>query len=170
MNTPESTRHLRARDCLRRTVVVVLALPVVALAQVARDDIDRNLQERAVREREFHVDLDAAPTPVAPTPTLERSRVMLRTPGTELFDVPSRVPAPASRVGSPTTVRVPGPSLLDESQRRRQLELQSQTRMLDETQRRPLLDTQQLQFEREQRSDQVHSDIMRNSERAMRGR
>lgn len=154
------------------TVAVALVSPSMVLAQIPRDDIDRNLQERAVREREFHVDLDAPPPSIAPpSRALERSRAMLPTPGTELFDVPSRRPARAEQgaVVSPAP-RVSGPTLLDESQRRRQLELQSQTRFLDETQRRPLLESQRLQFEQEQRADQVHSDIMRNSERAMRGR
>lgn len=168
----DSSRRILMSRCTRIALAVALALPAASFAQVPRDDIDRNLQERAVREREFHVDLDAPPPSIVPpSPALERSRVMLPTPGTELFEVPSHRPARATQgaVVSPGP-RVGGATLLDESQRRRQLELQSQTRFLDETQRRPLLESQRLQFEQEQRADQVHSDIMRNSERAMRGR
>lgn len=172
MKSLDSLRRRLNSTCMRGAAAIALALPAAVFAQVARDDIDRNLQERAAREREFHVELDASPpSRVPPSPALERARVMLQTPGTGLFDVPSRAPVP-STAGAvvPSAPRASGPSLLDESQRRRQLELQSQTRFLDETQRRPLLDTQQYQFEREQRADQLHSDIMRNSERAMRGR
>lgn len=152
-------------------LLTVLCSSGLALAQVNRDDIDRNLQERAAREREFHVELEPAAPIQPPSAVLERSRVMLPTPGTELFEVPGPRLAPSQQNGA---VRArPGanrPSLLTESQRRRQLELQSQTRPLDETARRPLLDTQQLQFEREQRADRLQLEIMRNSERALRGR
>jgi hypothetical protein len=157
-----------------RTISIVAASLVLAggsLAQTARDDIDRNLQERRVREREFHVDLYDAP-PIAPqSPALTRRSVFLPTPGAGLFERSQPLRAPLRPPDAVPRSSAAEDSLqLDESQRRRQLELQSQTLPLEESLRRPMLDAQQLQFEREQRARQLQSEIMRNSERALRAR
>ncbi|HZR03595.1 MAG TPA: hypothetical protein VFA81_10540 [Burkholderiales bacterium] len=163
---------------LSTRIAVVFSLLVLAgvpwrssVAQTPRDDIDRNLQERAVREREFHIELDAVPRVLPQSPAVTRRSATLPTPGIGILEPPpSREPPPRP----PDVIVAPGVAnesfQLDESQRRRQLELQSQTRPLDESVRRPLLDRQQLQFEREQRADQLQSEIMRNSDRALRGR
>lgn len=146
-------------------------LAPMAWAQVNRDDIDRNLQERGAREREFHIELDAVPPITPQSPALTRRSVTLPTPGSGIVQPRERAAPPQRRAETTTAPSAVGGGVqLDESQRRRQLELQSQTRPLDETTRRPMLDSQQLQFEREQRANQLQLDIMRDSDRAMRNR
>jgi hypothetical protein len=162
----------------RKSLVALLAaLPAIAMSQTppARDALDRSLQERRAQESQLQLRLEGpvpVPKPLAPE-EITRS-IVLPTPGTEIL---RRQPPPAL----PSTPRVasPGPpvpssqTLLDESQRRRQLGLQTQLPATsgvptpEDVVRQQALDTQQLQFQREQRAGQLGSDIMRNSERAM---
>jgi hypothetical protein len=148
----------------------------LAQTQPAQDAIDRNLQERAVRERGLSLELDAPnPVPRALTPQeIERS-IVLPTPGTEILQ---RQPPPAlpprPRTAQPAPPVPTSQQLLDESQRRQQLELQ--TRLppapvtgngAEDVVRQQSIQVQQLQFQREQRAGELGSDIMRNSDRAM---
>jgi hypothetical protein len=137
-----------------------------------QDDIDRNLQERAVREREFGVRLDEARPVPPPKPDAEVSRsIVLPTPGTEIL---RRGPPPPRLTGKPAVVPVAPvineQVLVDESQRRRLMELQTElsTRPIDDPTRRPTLDVQGLQFEGENRATDLHSRILRNAEGAGR--
>jgi hypothetical protein len=146
-------------------------------AQTAgQDAIDRDLQERAVQARGLQLRLDEPPVPRPMAPLDVRRSATLPTPGTEILEhqPPPQLPAAprAARTAPPvTTPQV----LLDESQRRRQLELQSQLppnpvplTAGEDIVRQQATQTQQLQFQREQSATQLGSEIMRNSERAMR--
>jgi hypothetical protein len=150
-----------------------LAIPLSVHAQPRpQDDIDRNLQERAARERAFGVRLEEArPVPPPPQPADASRSIVLPTPGTEIL---RREPLPPRIHGKPAVVPaapvVNEQVLVDESQRRRLMELQTQTsvRPIDDPTRRPTLDVQQLQFEREQRATDLHSRILRNADSAGR--
>ena len=106
-----------------------------------------------------------------------RRNITLPTPGTEsLRREPPPLIAPTPRVAAPGPAVPSSQQLLDESQRRRQLELQTQlpppnTPTPDPAQgviRQQQQQTQQLQFEREQRAGSLGSEIMRESDRALR--
>jgi hypothetical protein len=135
-----------------------------------QDDIDRNMQERAARERAFGVRLEEArPLPTPQQPAEVSRSIVLPTPGTEIL---RREPLPPRIHGKPAVVPaapvINEQVLVDESQRRRLMELQTQTsaRPIDDATRRPTLDVQQLQFERETRATDLHSRILRNAESA----
>jgi hypothetical protein len=162
-----------------RTWMALLAglAACTAHAQTAtgRDGIDRNLQERAMEERALRLD-DVPPVPRPIAPHEIRRSVTLPTPGTEILErqPPPQLP-PAPRAATPAPPVTTPQVLLDESQRRRQLELQSQLppnpvplTAGEDIVRQQATQTQQLQFQREQSATQLGSEIMRNSERAMR--
>ncbi len=151
----------------------VLAVQSCLLASVAsaaepglQDGIDRNLQERRSRGFELRMDLDSGPPP-APAPEAESRRsVMVPRADPGILDRLPRIPPGGSR----TTVEPPrenATGLTIDSQRRRQQGLQTQTRTVPEPQRRLMLDAQQLQFERELRSERLRSEMMRDSGRAL---
>jgi hypothetical protein len=158
-------------------LLLAVALPATAMSQTppAQDAIDRTLQEREARARDLRLRLDGpVPIPRALAPDEVTRSIVLPTPGTEILQrQPSPALPPAPRVASPGP---PVPStrmLLDESQRSRQLGLQTQLPATagpptsEDIVREQTLQTQQLQFQREQRAGQLGSDIMRNSDRAM---
>lgn len=143
-----------------------------ALSQTnPQDGIDRNLQERAAREREFHVRLqdDTPPTPLTITPGTGGLRFYVPTPGSEILradpahqlrSTPPVAAAPGKSVVSGTT------QLLD-SQSRRQMELQTQIENRPEPERQQILQIQQLGFDRETRAQDLNSKILRDSSRAL---
>jgi hypothetical protein len=156
------------------------AVSTVALAEnQAQDAIDRNLQARAAQAREFHVQLqDATPPPPHPMVRGETGlKFYIPTPG---GDILHREPPPLPAAPPPQPRIVPGKSVvsdqmqLTESQRRRQLELQTQLGNAPipatpqaETSRQEAVQSQQLQFERENRAQELGAKIMRDSSRAV---
>lgn len=167
---------LRSRNGPAKAVRSALALLVlVGAASVAaqphpQDDIDRNLQQRAAREREFNVKLQddrTLPPPISVQPS-GGFPIYVPTPGVEVL---RREPPPAA--GSSPRQVAPAPSVvnprvqLEESQQRRQVELQTQTQQLPEPQRQPALESQKLQFQRETQAQDLGSKILRDSQRAM---
>jgi len=161
------------RRRLSRSALTLLALfsaASVAAQPHPQDDIDRNLQQRAAREREFNVKLEeerVLPQPITVQPD-GGFKIYVPTPGAEIL---RREPPPAA--GSTPPRVAPAPSVvnpqvqLDESQRRRQVELQTQTQQLPAPQRQQALDSQKLQFQRETQAQDLGSKILRDSQRAM---
>lgn len=147
---------------------LLVATAALAVDPRIQDDVDRSLQAQRARAFELQMDLDARPVP-APMPEAElRRSVVAPSAGTGILDVLPRVPeagetgvvdGPIDSLGVPAVIG---------DQRRRQQGLQAQTRKLPDAQRRQSLDVQQLQFERELQSERLRSEIMRNSERALR--
>lgn len=145
-----------------------------AAAQVQpQDGIDRNLQERAAREREFHVglqdDVPPVPRPLAPGKT--GLQISIPTPGSEILQRDrAPQPAPAARI-TPGQSVVNGDLQLRDSQSRRQMELQTQLQNRPDpgadAERQQILQIQQLQFNRETSSQDLGSKIMRDSQRAL---
>ena len=150
---------------LLAALVLLTVASAPALAQNgAQDGIDRNLLQREQRAAEFHVRLyddarSAQQSAATPLPPVPHSFV-----GRELYDAP--VPT------SPTvTAQPPGASAsqqqLDDSQLRRQLELQTQNRIQDEPTRQQQSQFQQLQFDRENQAQQLQQQIRRDSDGVM---
>ena len=141
-----------------------------ALSQVhPQDGIDRNLQERAAREHEFHVRLqdDTAASPAADRSRQDRLAVLRP-------HARKRDPAPRQRsaTGAPPRVApgksvVSGETQLRDSQSRRQMELQTQIENRPEAERQQILQIQQLGFDRETSAQDLGSKIMRDSSRAL---
>jgi hypothetical protein len=154
------------------------AIAAAALGQVTgQDAIDRNLQERAVRERSLSLRLNESPPPPRPLAPAEITPpgVVLYAPGVELLERrPPPEIAPRAAVAHPAPLVPSRQQQLDESQRRRQLELQTRLPSApvpvlpaEDIARQQSLQVQQLQFQREQAAERLGSEIMRNSERAM---
>src|SRR5262245_11429859 len=116
-----------ARFFAAMALLIVASGP--ALAQnTAQDGVDRNLLQLQQRAAEFHVRLyddarSTEQTATTPLPPVPHSFV-----GRELGDVP--VPPPATAVAPQPPVSAT--QQLDDSHQRRQLELQTQNRFLDE--------------------------------------
>jgi hypothetical protein len=152
-------------------------LPVLWLAGAShgfaqshpQDAIDRNLLERAAREREFHVRLqEERPQPIpmeAPRDT--GLQFALRTPGTEILQREQPEKALPQARAEPGKSVVDADMQLRESQRRRQVERQTQTQNLPDVTRQQTHQTQQLGFDRETRAQELGSSILRESARAM---
>jgi len=166
------TPHLpHPRTCAVAGAVLyglLVASAALAVDPRIQDDVDRSRQAQRARAFELQMDLDPGPVP-APLPEVEvRRSVVAPSAGTGILDVLPRVPA----AGSPGAVDGPIDSLgvpaVIGDQRRRQQGLQAQTRKLPDAQRRQTLDVQQLQFGRELQAERLRSEIMRNSERALR--
>lgn len=160
-------RHLR-----RALAVIAASIIPCALGADPRvqNGIDRNLRERGARAFELQMGLEPAPPP-APLPETEvRRSVALPPPIGEIYErpPPERVPSPPARDVRGRGESSHAASTLIDSQRRRQIGTQVQTRQLPTVQRRQALDAQQLQFERELQAERLRSEIMRNSERALR--
>jgi hypothetical protein len=133
------------------------------------DGIDRNLQERAAREREFHVRLqDERPTPPRPVVPGETGlQFYLPTPGAEILRREQAAPAATPQRLAPGKSVVDSEAQLRESQRRRQIELQTQTQNVPEPSRQQTLESQQLGFDRETSAQDLGSRILRDSSRAL---
>jgi hypothetical protein len=161
-------------------VSLVLAFSCVSAAAFGQspgqDAIDRNLQERTASERSLSLRLDPprpAPRPMAPAELVPG--IVLYAPGVELLErrPPPALP-PRAAVANPSEPLPTPQQQLDDSQRRRQIELQTQLppapaslAPAEDVVRQQSLQVQQLQFEREQSAGRLGSDIMRNSDRAM---
>ncbi len=156
-------------------LIAGLGAGVQALAQThPQDGIDRNLQAREAREHEFHVGLqdDAVPPPRPMVPGQTGLQIYVpsagvSTPGTEILrrDVPRQpasMPKPA-----PSKSVVSGDLQLQDSQARRQMELQTQIDRRPDAERQQILQIQQLGFDRETSSQDLGSRIMRDSSRAL---
>jgi hypothetical protein len=130
-----------------------------------QEGIERNLLQRQQSEREFHVklfDAPAAPTP-APTSRLPLPRAFTERESYQAPPAIAREPANAP----PAAVRSPISSQLDDSQTRRQLELQIQTVPLSEVARQQQSQIQQSQFARENQAHDLQEGILRNSSDSM---
>jgi len=153
-----------ARIASATILVTAASLPAWAQNSV-QDGIDRNLLQREQRSAEFHVRLyddarsvqQSAATPLPPVP---HSFV-----GRELYDTP--VPAPATPITVQPSNAGAGQQQLDDSQQRRQLELQTQNRFQDEPTRQQQSQIQQLQFGRENQAQQLQQQIRRDSDSMM---
>jgi hypothetical protein len=153
---------------LRLLCVALLTMGSVAVAaqDAPRDGIDRNLLERQQQELEFHVKLYDTPRESAPPAT-----VMLPPPNSftvrESYERPPPTP-PAAKITLPAPADPLPREQLNDSQLRRQLELQAQTRNMDELSRQQQSQTQQLQFGRENQAQQLQDRILRDSSGLMR--
>jgi len=139
-----------------------------AAQNTANDGIDRSLLQRDQLEREFHVRLYdssrvAGQGALIPLPPVPHSFV-----GPELYQ-----PKGTTTGG---TASVSGPlggfdrQQLNDSQLRRQLELQTQNKFMDEASRQQQSQIQQLQFGRENQAQHLQQQIQRDSGSVMQGR
>ena len=135
----------------------------VAMAQGSPNDgINRNLLQREQQSAEFHVRLydtgrAAGQDALIPLPPIPNSFI-----GPELYQVPSSSP----QAGTGNSGVAPGAGdrqQLNDSQLRRQLELQTQSKFLDEPTRQQQSQIQQLQFGRENQAQQLQQQIQRDS-------
>ena len=152
-------------------VVAGLAAAAPALSQThPQDGIDRNLQQRAAREQEFHVGLQDDTTLPPPRPIVPGKtglQFYVPTPGSEILRHDEvRQSAPPARVAPGKSV-VTGETLLLDSQSRRQMELQTQIQNRPEPERQQILQIQQLGFDRETSAQELGSKILRDSSRAL---
>lgn len=147
---------------------VAAAGPIAAQVH-PQDGIDRNLLERAAREREFHVRLqEDTPVPRPPALTGETGlKFVLPAPGSEILRREPVAPGPAPLRTAPGQSVVDSELQLRDSQRRRQIELQTQTQNVPDPARRQTLQSQQLGFERETSAQDLGSRILRDSSRAL---
>ena len=132
-----------------------------------QDGIDRGLLQPDQQERDFHVKLYDAPRVGVP-----RTTVTLPLPRSfsdrESYERAPDVPPPASN--DPAVSSAPNATErlhLDDSQLRRQLELQTQNKLMDDISRQQQSQIQQLQFGRENQAQQLQQGIMRDSNRMM---
>jgi hypothetical protein len=167
----------------RYKLFLALASILIGLANPAwpqatpQDGIDRNLQQREARQREFHATLEErhGPPPALPGGFEPKWNFLLLPSGSEppLLLPQGVTPTPSTaRVPSETSV-VNSDVQLRDSQQRRQLELQLQTGAgtqvpgVPDPARQQAPQTQQLGFEREIRAQELQSNILRDSSRAM---
>jgi hypothetical protein len=138
----------------------------LALAQSSpQDGIDRNLLQRQQQSSDFHVRLyDAAKAAgqdaLIPLPPVPHSFV-----GPELYEAPSG--GVSSGVGKIALPDAATQQQLNDSQLRRQLELQTQNKIFDEPTRQQQSQIQQLQFGRESQAQQLQQQIQRDSSSLM---
>jgi len=142
-----------------------------------QDGVDRNLQQREARQREFHASLEdhRGPPPALSGGFEPKWNFVLLPPGGEPpLRLPQGVtPAASSTRVPPQTSVVNGDVQLQDSQQRRQLELQLQTGVgtqvpgVPDPGRQQAVQAQQLGFEREIRAQDLQSNVLRDSARAM---
>ena len=131
-----------------------------------QDGIDRSLLQRDQQERDFHVKLYDAPRAGVPrtTVTLPLPRSFSERESYERApDVPPASNPPALSTSPNSTERLQ----LEDSQLRRQLELQTQNKLMDDVSRQQQSQIQQLQFGRENQAQQLQQGIMRDSNSMM---
>jgi len=147
------------------TVLLAAGYTGAAAQAVPLDGIDRNLLERQQREREFHVKLYDAPVVGVPGVAIS-----LPIPGS-FTERESYDRAPASSPPNTATKQVAPDGAaqrqLDDSQQRRQLELQTQNKLMDDVTRQQRSQLQQLQFGRENQAQQLQQQIQRDSNSMM---
>jgi hypothetical protein len=147
-------------------LVLLAASGATAGAQaLAPDGVDRNLLERQQREREFHVKLYDTPSSGTPRVTVSLPLPSSFT-GRESYDKAPESP-PASAAPVPAVPDFVSQRQLDDSQYRRQLELQTQNKLLDDVTRQQQSQIQTLQFGRENQAQQLQQQIQRDSTNMM---
>lgn len=141
-------------------------LGAVHAQTLGRDGIDRDLLQRQQAEREFHVKLYDSPsgspgskvTVTLPIPRQFTDRESYERTSADTGGTAAAGPVPPGSAVSPK---------LDDSQLRRQLELQIQTRSLDDVARQQQSQIQQSQFGRENQAQDLNQSILRNSSDSM---
>ena len=165
------------RRLLPLAAAVVLLTTIPAWPQSnPQDSSDRNLQQRAAWEREFHARLEDGSGPPPPsTSGFSATKDFFLLPfGGERPLLPKLqdIPGPDARTSAGKSV-VSSEVQLQDSQQRRQLELQTQTQGqaqvpgVPDPGRQQALQIQQLGFDREQRAQELQSNILRDSARAI---
>jgi len=135
----------------------------VATAQSSPNDgINRNLLQREQQSADFHVRLydtgrAGGQDALVPLPPVPHSFI-----GPELYQVPSGG-APGGTNNSGVPLGAADRQQLNDSQLRRQLELQTQNKLFDEPTRQQQSQIQQLQFGRENQAQQLQQQIQRDS-------
>ena len=129
------------------------------------DGIDRNLLQRQQQSSDFHVRLyeegkAAGQGALIPLPPVPHSFI-----GPELYQAPS--PSASSSTGKVGSLPDAANRQLNDSQLRRQLELQTQNKFFDEPTRQQQNQIQQLQFGRENQAQQLQQQIQRDSSNLM---
>ena len=166
---PLRTEMEEIRLSASRLVALLLlaALCEVAAAQSSpQDGIDRNLLQRQQQSSDFHVRLydagkAAGQGALIPLPPVPHSFV-----GPELYEPPSA--GASSSVGKVGVLPdAASQQQLNDSQLRRQLELQTQNKIFDEPTRQQQSQIQQLQFGRENQAQQLQQQIQRDSSNLM---
>lgn len=131
----------------------------VAIAQGGPNDgINRNLLQREQKSADFHVRLydtgrAAGQDALIPLPPVPHSFI-----GPELYQVPSGGPP-----GGTGSTGAADRQQLNDSQLRRQLELQTHNKLFDEPTRQQQSQIQQLQFGRENQAQQLREQIQHDS-------
>ena len=166
---PLRTEMEEIRLSASRLVALLLlsTLRQVATAESSpQDGIDRNLLQRQQQSSDFHVRLydsarAAGQDALIPLPPVPHSFV-----GPELYQ--------AASVGASSSVGKVGvlpdaanQQQLNDSQLRRQLELQTRNKIFDEATRQQQSQLQQLQFGRENQAQQLQQQIQRDSSNLM---
>jgi len=134
-----------------------------AAQNTPNDGIDRNLLQRSQQDREFHVRLyDSLPVAgegaLAPLPPVPHSFG-----GPELYQPAGAGRAAPANGAAPTATGLERQQQLNDSQLRRQLELQTQNKFMDEPSRQQQSQIQQLQFGRENQALHLEQQIQRDS-------
>ena len=168
MLSPLRTGMEEVRPSAARLVAILLSgWCALAAAQTSpQDGIDRNLLQRQQQSADFHVRLyDAAKAAGAgaliPMPPVPHSFV-----GPELYEAPSGgASGSVGKTGLPPDGAIQ--QQLNDSQLRRQLELQTQNKIFDEPTRQQQSQIQQLQFGRENQAQQLQQQIQRDSNSLM---
>jgi len=149
------------------SAALAFACQGVAAQNSPNDGVDRNLLQRDQHEREFHVRLydstqAAGQGALAPLPPIPHSFV-----GPELYQVPGPTPGATASASAPTAGF--DRQQLNESQLRRQLELQTQNKFMHEPSRQQQSQIQQLQFGRENQAQHLQQQMQRGSGNALQG-
>jgi hypothetical protein len=147
---------------LAALIVLGAGWTIVAAQTAPQDGIDRSLLQREQQTREFHVRLYDTPrangqSSTSPFPPVPHSFI-----GRAPYDAPPITPA-GGAVTAATPPDETARQQLDDSQLRRQLELQTQNRFLDDPTRQQQSQIQQLQFGRENQAQQLQQQIQRDS-------
>lgn len=127
-----------------------------------RDGIDRNLLERQQQSSDFHVRLYDTARTVGQDALIPLPRVAHSFMGHELYEAPSAgTPGGTASVAKPLDAA--DRQQWNDSQLRRQLELQTQNELLDDPTRQQQSQIQQLQFGREHQAQHLQQQIQRDS-------
>jgi len=126
------------------------------------DGIDRNLLQREQQGQEFHVRLydtarEVGQGALMPLPPVPHSSL-----GPELYAAPS-ARGSVGTTNAPGSLEAMDRQQLNDSQLRRQLELQTQNKLFDEPARQQQSQIQQLQFGRENQAQHLQQQIQRDS-------
>jgi len=156
----EETRLPASR--LIAAMLLAVSSTVAAAQSSPNDGIERNLLEREQQSADFHVRLydnarAAGQNALVPLPPVPHSFI-----GPELYEAPLGRPSGGTNNAGVASGRTDRQQLND-SQLRRQLELQTQNKIFDEPTRQQQSQIQQLQFDRENQAQQLQQQIQRDS-------